>query len=200
VDRKILSEVYRYWFGEMKSPSDVPTKEIVDRWFQRSDATDAEIRERFGSHLNEARDAAWDLAGMTREEQVGLVLMLDQFPRNIFRVSGDAFAYDANAREIARALLNLGIDRFFPVERQFLSLPFMHSESVADQDFSVAFAANEAVLAAEADKERTRDILDFATRHRDLIRRFGRFPHRNAMLSRESTPEETEFLKSGRGY
>jgi uncharacterized protein (DUF924 family) len=200
MDTSILTEAHRFWFGDMKSPADVPSNEMMDRWFRQSDATDAEIRERFGAYLDDARDADWDRGGMTREEQVGLVLLLDQFPRNIFRASGDAFAYDARAREIARGLLNHGVERFFPVERQFLSLPFLHSENPADQDFAVAFAANEAVLAAEPDKEHARGVLDFATKHRDLIRRFGRFPHRNVMLGRDSTPEETEFLKSGRGY
>ena len=93
-----------------------------------------------------------------------------------------------------------GVERFLPIERQFLSLPFSHSETVADQDFAVAFTANEAVIADDADKERARVILDFASKHRDVVRKFGRFPHRNVMLSRESTAEETEFLKGGRGY
>ena len=200
MDRKILADIHRYWFGDLALDGGNPPKEKMQLWFRQSDATDADIRERFGQYLDEARDADWSLDSLTREEQVGLVVLLDQFPRNIFRVSADAFAYDAKAREVARALLQQGVERFLPIERQFLSLPFSHSETVADQDFAVAFTANEAVIADDADKERARVILDFASKHRDVVRKFGRFPHRNVMLSRESTAEETEFLKGGRGY
>jgi uncharacterized protein (DUF924 family) len=200
MDRKILADIHRYWFGDLTPDGASPPKEKMQLWFRQSDATDADIRERFGQYLDGARDADWSLDSLTREEQVGLVVLLDQFPRNIFRVSADAFAYDAKARDVARALLQQGVERFLPIERQFLSLPFSHSETVADQDFAVAFTANEAVIADDADKERARVILDFASKHRDVVRKFGRFPHRNVMLSRESTAEETEFLKGGRGY
>ena len=200
MDPKILADIHRYWFGDLASSGGNAPEEKMQLWFRQSDATDADIRERFGEYLDEARGADWNLAGLTREEQVGLVILLDQFPRNIFRVSADAFACDARARDVARALLQQGVERFLPVERPFLSLPFSHSENIADQDFAVAFAANQAVLAAEADKEPARVVLDYATRHRDVVRKFGRFPHRNAMLSRESTADEDEFLKGGRGY
>jgi uncharacterized protein (DUF924 family) len=133
-------------------------------------------------------------------EQVGLVILLDQFPRQIHRDSGDAFAYDAKALSIARRLLAAGPDRFWPVERTFVALPFEHSEDIADQDYAVLLFAAEAVAAPADARDGLRMALDFATKHRDIIRKFGRFPHRNAALGRESTPEEVEFLKGGRGF
>ena len=195
----VLDEVYRFWFGELKGPADHP-KDKAEIWFKRTDGTDAAIRDAFGPHLDAVRAAAWDLASLSRRQQVALVVMLDQFPRNILRESGDAFACDARAREIARALVDGGLDRFWLAERAFVLMPFMHSEDVADQDTCIWLFAAQARSAPDALKEGMRQALDFATRHRDIIRKFGRFPHRNEMLGRVSTPEEIEFLKDGRGF
>ena len=138
---------------------------------------------------------------MSREEQAGLVVLLDQFPRNIFRDSGEAFAYDAKALGIAKKLIERGLDRFYLAEQTFVCLPLEHSEDVADQDRSVELFARMAVEAPDGWKDGKRLALDYATKHRDLIRKFGRFPHRNAMLGRETTAEEADFLKrSGRGF
>jgi uncharacterized protein (DUF924 family) len=132
---------------------------------------------------------------------MGLVILLDQFPRNIFRTSGESFAYDAKARTIARLLITLGRERFHRAERCFLYLPFEHSEDIGDQDLGVFLFAEDALSAPESWKDRSRLYLDFATKHRDLIRKFGRFPHRNQMLGRDSTAEEEAFLAAnGRGY
>jgi uncharacterized protein (DUF924 family) len=200
VDRSVLHDIHRFWFGELRSPADV-REERTAVWYEQSDETDGEIRERFGRFIPEAAATAWDVAGLTREEGVALIVLLDQFPRNLFRSSGEAFAYDARALEIARALIATGFDRFFWVERVALVLPFEHSEDLADQDYAVLLAAKLAVGAPENLRELCRDTLDFATRHRDIIRKFGRFPHRNGLLGRESTPEEAAFLaEKGRGY
>jgi uncharacterized protein (DUF924 family) len=199
VDRKILGEVYRYWFGSLSGHDDYP-KDKSEIWFKQSDATDSFIRDSFGAFIPQAAEAEWNLAELTREEQIGLVVLLDQFPRNIFRTSGEAFAYDAKARELARRLID-GRHRFHRVERSFLFLPFEHSEEGADQDLSVFLFAEDAVSAPESWTATARIYLDYATRHRDLIRKFGRFPHRNAVLGRPSTPKEETFLKEhGRGY
>lgn len=197
--KKVLTDIHRYWFGDLGSPTDVPAAKS-DIWFNVRPETDDYIRKTFGKYLEPAKITAWDLANLSRVEQVGLVVLLDQFPRNIYRDSSDAFAYDAKALAIARELLREGGSRFYLVERQFVALPFMHSENVADQDFGIAFFAGEAVMAPEDRKDYVRRSLDFATKHRDIIRKFDRFPHRNVMLGRESTPEEVEFLKGGRGF
>lgn len=195
----ILRDIHRYWFGDLKSPTD-RSEEKAEIWFRQSDETDAHIRETYGPHIAEAAAVDWDLNALSREEQVALVVLLDQFPRNIHRSSGEAFAFDTKAREIARALAARGLDRFYLSEQTFVCLPFEHSEDVADQDLAVMFYARMAVEAPEAWKAIKREALDYATKHRDIVRKFGRFPHRNQALGRESTPEEIEFLKGGRGF
>jgi uncharacterized protein (DUF924 family) len=201
MDKAVLDDIHRYWFGPLAAPTD-RNPDKAEMWFTRSDATDAYIRDTYGRFIAEAAAAEWDLDALTRQEQIGLVVLLDQFPRNIFRTSGEAFAYDEKARAIAGALVDRGLDRFFLDEQTFVALPFEHSEDIADQDRSVLLFARMAVEAPAGPWQGIkRDGLDYATRHRDLIRRFGRFPHRNGLLGRQSTAEETAFLaEHGRGY
>lgn len=196
--KPVLRDIHRYWFGALASPTD-QNEEKAKIWFRQSDETDAHIREAFGPYIAPAAAIDWDLDALDREEQVGLIVLLDQFPRNIYRTTGEAFAYDAKARDIARRLV-AGLDRFWLYEQNFVCLPFEHSEEIADQDLSVMLYARMAVEAPEAWLGNKREVLDYATKHRDIIRKFGRFPHRNGVLGRESTPEEVEFLKGGRGY
>lgn len=200
MDTAILRDIHFYWFGRLNTRAELP-EDRMKLWFRQSDATDAFIRATFGQHITEAAETEWDLEALTREEQVGLVVLLDQFPRNIYRTSSAAFAYDTRARAIARDLIGLGRDRFFLIEQVFVFLPFEHSELVADQDTSVMFFAELAVTCPESFRDYARNSLDFATKHRDLIRRFGRFPHRNVLLDRPSTDEEKAFIaEHGRGY
>jgi uncharacterized protein (DUF924 family) len=175
-------DVLRFWFrGDERDP----------RWFRKDDAFDLEIRERFLPVYEQAARgglAAW------RESPaacLALVIVLDQFPRNMFRGTAQAFAADALAREAARTIVAQGWDRAMsPAQRLFAYLPFEHSEDLADQDLSCE-------LMKGFDAEQVR----YAERHRDIIRRFGRFPHRNAALGRASTAEEIEFLKQpGSGF
>ena len=181
----VLDEVYLYWFGDLKSPEDRPPEQRVTEWFRPTEAIDDHIRATFGRHLDPVRDTEWELEALTRRQQVGLVVLLDQFPRQIDRKTSAAFACDAKALSIAKTLVAGGRERFFPVERPFVYLPFEHSELVADQDFAVQLFAELAVQAPDGSKDGVRSALDYATKHRDIIRKFGRFPHRNAMLGRE---------------
>ncbi|GAB3359039.1 DUF924 family protein [Lysobacter tyrosinilyticus] len=170
-------------------------REVVDfwrnagpeRWFGGGDAFDGECRTSFlDAHLRAARREfeSWiDDA----EGALALVLLLDQIPRNVFRRSGHAFASDGLARHYATRALALGFDA--QVEhglRSFLYLPFQHSEAMVDQERAVVLFAG---LGEGADR--------WARHHHDIIRRFGRFPHRNAALGRESTVEELAFLAEG---
>ena len=198
--KKVLTDIHRYWFGGLNSPTDTVAPEQVKTWFEPTKEVDEHIRDTFGKYLEPAKETEWDVDNLSRMEQVGLVILLDQFPRQIHRESGDAFAYDEKALSIARRLLAAGPQRFWPAERTFVFLPFEHSENLADQDYAVLMFAAEAVAAPEVAKDGLRMALDFATKHRDIIRKFGRFPHRNVVLGRESTPEEVEFLKGGRGF
>jgi uncharacterized protein (DUF924 family) len=157
------------------------------RWFRPDDAFDAALRERF-LDLHEAA-AAGLLPGWpaTADGGLALVLLLDQFPRNAFRGTPRMYATDAQARAAASAAIRAGHDH--AVEgalRQFFYLPFMHSEALADLDRCVAL--NEAAGG---------ESLRYALHHRDIVRRFGRFPHRNAVLGRACTPEEERFLAEG---
>lgn len=196
----ILNDTHDFWFGPLAGPFDYP-KDKSELWFKQSDETDDYIRATFGAAIADAAGSDWNLEELTREQQVGLVVLLDQFPRNVFRTSAESFAYDATARAIARRLLEHGRERFFLIERAFLCLPFEHSEDIADQDYSVFLTAEAALAATESLKATFRNFLGYATKHRDVIVRFGRFPHRNALLGRQSTPEEAAFLKEhGRGF
>ena len=196
--RPVLGEIYRYWFGRLLSPTDLPA-EKKEIWFTQSDATDAYIREHFAAHIREAAAIDWDLDACSREEQVGLVVLLDQFPRNNFRGSAEAFAHDLKARSIAGRLIVAGKDRFALIEQMFLAIPFEHSEEIADQDYSVWLMAGIAVAAAASFPDYARWALDSFIVHRDIIRRFGRFPYRNAALGRPSTDAELAFLAGKAG-
>lgn len=179
--------VLEFWFGEEPEAGGARPREV---WFRRSDEFDAEISDRFRSDYELA--AAGELDGWleTPRGALALAILLDQFPRNLFRGSARAFETDARARSVARAALDRGHDaRVSPVERWFFYLPFEHSEDLEDQRLSVE------LFAALGEDEESRNVQDYAVRHMEIIERFGRFPHRNAALGREPTPEEEEFLR-----
>ena len=184
-------EVLSFWFGEGPERGNPR-----NAWFRKDPAFDAEILSRFLALYEQAaanRLAAWtERAG----ECLALVIVLDQFPRNMFRGTARAFASDALALESARRAVGRGYDAgWLAVERLFFYLPFEHSESLEDQWRALALIGP---LAAWPE---TADVYGYAVRHWEVIRRFGRFPHRNATLGRASTPQEVEFLKTpGSGF
>jgi uncharacterized protein (DUF924 family) len=160
----------------------------LDRWFNKDPAFDDEIRERFLTTHEAA--AVGQLSGweQSAEGALALLILLDQFPRNMFRGDARAFATDPLARAIAAGAIVRGFDSQVPKELQnFFYLPFEHSEDLADQERCIAL--NKASGSAEN--------LKWAEIHADIIRRFGRFPHRNAALGRSTTPEEQAFLDGG---
>ena len=156
------------------------------KWFSKDDAFDAEFDQRFrDAHFAAARRELDGWAG-TAEGTLALLVLLDQFPRNVFRGTGHAFATDPLARHFAREALATGRDRQVePALRLFCYLPFQHHEDAADQDRAVELMRSSGMDAK------------WALHHREIIRRFGRFPHRNAALGRESTAEEIAFLRDG---
>jgi uncharacterized protein (DUF924 family) len=159
-----------------------------ERWFRKAAAFDEAIRLKFEPVHHRAARGEYDAWAKTADGALALVILLDQFPRNLYRDSGHAFATDPKARAIARAAVEAGFDREVePMLRNFFYLPFEHSEDLADQDFGLA-------LCAEAGNP---DDLKWAGLHREIIARFGRFPHRNAALGRATTAEEQEFLDEG---
>ncbi|HUT47800.1 MAG TPA: DUF924 family protein [Alphaproteobacteria bacterium] len=172
------SDIIDFWFAEGAE----------EKWFHPPPEFDAAIVERFSAAYEDA--AAGRLAGWeaTPEGALALVIMLDQFPRNMFRESAQAFAADALARAVAERAIAAGHDLAVPVERRvFFYMPFEHAEDLALQDRCCALVRERCDLGG---------YVDFADRHRAVIARFGRFPHRNTVLGRESTPEEIEYLES----
>jgi uncharacterized protein (DUF924 family) len=164
-----------------------------ERWFKPSPAFDAEIGARFGPALGPATAGALDGWAAAPAGALALCILLDQFPRNLHRGTPQAFAADAKAREIARAAVlrdrhHLALT---PTERSFLYLPFEHSEAMADQDLSVALFEG---LRDDPVHRAPGGTIDYAWRHWQVIRRFGRFPHRNAILGRSTTPAEAAYL------
>jgi uncharacterized protein (DUF924 family) len=162
------------------------------RWFSKDARFDAAIRLKFEATHHAAARGEYDGWIETAEGALALLILLDQFPRNHYRASPHAYATDPLARKAAREAIRLGHDQAVePAMRTFFYLPFEHSEDLADQDRSVALC--------EAEARRTGDENDlkWARNHRDIIARFGRFPHRNRALGRETTPEEQAFLDEG---
>ena len=171
-------KVLTFWFGRDRKD-----------WFEKNPAFDEEVRHRFLGlyELGAAGNFhAWQEAPASC---LALVVLLDQFPRNMFRGNAKAFAADALARDAARIMVDRGWDKdMTPDERLFAYLPFEHSESLADQERCLALMQEISVF------PETADMPKWAEAHLVIIRRFGRFPHRNAALGRASTPEEADFL------
>jgi len=188
-DSVTAQHVLDFWFqGD-------PNTWRTDPWFRKSDTFDDAIRARFATAVQAAQDGVLDSWADTPAGTLALLLLLDQFGRNIHRGSYLAFAGDAHARRIARKAIAAGMEaQLTPVQRVFLYLPFEHSEEMADQQLSVR-------LFESLPPAPWRDnVVDYAHRHRDVIREFGRYPHRNAALGRESTPAEQAWLDAGGGF
>ena len=171
-----ISDVLAFWFDELDRAA----------WFRVDAETDHEIRERFLVLYEVLTTWPVEDALASADRALATILVLDQFPRNMFRDGPQAFATDARAREVAERAVARGLDKEVAVERRlFFYLPFEHSEDRRDQQRSVE------LVRALGDAEYER----YALAHKDIIDRFGRFPHRNDILGRETTPQEAEFLK-----
>ena len=169
-------DVIRFWFEEL-SPDD---------WYGPPPRVDAEIAARFGETYEALKDGVPPAWLDDPEGALAAILVLDQFPRNMFRGAPQAFATDARALALSKRAIDQGLDMKLPPEKRcFVYIPFQHSEDLAVQRRSLE------LFTALGNPEN----LDFARRHEAIIARFGRFPHRNEILGRESTPEEEEFLK-----
>ena len=180
-------EVLDFWFGPADSEAFGKPREV---WFKKDDAFDQALRERYAPFWEQARAGALSDWDASPRELLAFIVVCDQFPRNMFRGEAQSFATDPLALDAARRILGRGWDKqLLSVEKAFAYLPFEHSEDLTDQDRSVALFGgdpNDPVLKGYA---------DYAIKHRDFIARFGRFPHRNVLLGRTSTPEEIDFLK-----
>ena len=189
------ADVLAFWFGSARDDADV----IAGRstiWFRGGEAVDAEIRTRFAALREQAIEGRLDTWLALPRGRLALVVLVDQFSRNLFRGDARAFAHDALARRWVVDGLRLGVDgNLRPIERVFFYLPLEHSESFAEQQDSVALFRQLRADVPPALHAAFDGYLDYAERHRDVIARFGRFPHRNAALGRASTTHEAGFLQ-----
>lgn len=179
----IASIVLNFWFGEPNATNYAQYKEF---WFQSTPEFDQQIKNQFELIYHKAIKGELDILTQTPKGSLALVILLDQFPRNMYRSTPQAFASDAKALKMAKEALEKEFDQdLLSTQRMFLYLPFEHSENIEDQERSVKlFEALGDELA-----------LKYAIEHHDIITQFGRFPHRNAILGRKSSPEETKFLE-----
>lgn len=181
--------ILNFWFGDPTDPSSEygQPRRI---WFKKNPDFDAAIRQQFYADYERAAAGQLDAWKQQPQSCLALILLLDQFPRNMFRGTARSFATDPQALAVAQHAIAQGHDQsLMPVARQFVYLPFEHSEDLHHQGQAVAYFEALVQQAPEL-----HSALDYAYRHRDVIARFGRFPHRNEILGRETTPAEAEFL------
>jgi uncharacterized protein (DUF924 family) len=177
-------EVLHFWFDETEPA----------QWFQKNETFDAQVRERFHTIYAMARDGLCDDWKQDADGCLALCIVLDQFPRNMFRGSAEAFATDGKALVAAKFTIARGYDQVTPIpRRRFIYLPFEHSENLQDQKRAVQ------LFETIADEDPL--SLEYAKRHMQVIEKYGRFPHRNKALGRENTPEEEAYLATaGAGF
>nr|WP_272885453.1 DUF924 family protein [Stutzerimonas stutzeri] len=184
-----------WWFGQGTSATEIAA-EKQRLWFGYRPQQDAEARERFGALVEQALNGDLQDWAEQPEGWLALVLLLDQLPRMIHRDTPRAFAGDERAQQLVRDGLAHGGDMLLsPIQRVFIYLVLEHAENLAVQDLAVAHFTALRDIAAEHEQALFRDFLDYAERHREVISRFGRFPHRNAILGRDSSDAEQSFLQ-----
>jgi uncharacterized protein (DUF924 family) len=188
-------DVLDFWFGQPGPAADVAARQSK-LWFGKSAANDQLVIDRFAGTLIAAGAGQLDHWALTPRNRLALIVVLDQFPHHIHRNHGQSFAYDAQSLALAQAMIQNGdAARIAPIERVFVYLPLEHAESLALQDESVALYTQLTAEATVAERPLFQGFLDYAQQHREVVARFGRFPHRNELLGRPSTAEEIEFLK-----
>jgi uncharacterized protein (DUF924 family) len=188
-NQAIATVILNFWFGD-PTLADSPYGQQRPCWFCKDVAFDAAIHDRFLTTYQAARRGTYDHWRQTPQGALALVILLDQLPRNMFRGTAESFASDKQALETAQWAISQSYDQtLIPVERMFLYLPLEHSENLTHQTQCVALFEALVQIAPEL-----QSTLDYAYRHQDVIAQFGRFPHRNTLLGRESTPAELAFL------
>ncbi|MCY3620715.1 MAG: DUF924 domain-containing protein [Gammaproteobacteria bacterium] len=193
-------QVVEFWLGA--APDDLESVTVASkRWYRTDDGFDTEIRDRFGAAIEQAQRGSFADWAETPHGALALVILLDQFPRNAYRGTADAFAGDPVALAVAGNAVERGFDRRLACPgRAFLYHPFEHSEDPEDQERSVVLFETLAAQAPEEWGEFAADFVPYAHAHRDVIARFGRFPHRNSILGRVDTSEERAYLDRGGGF
>ena len=187
--------ILAFWFGDNEDDS-ACAAEQAKLWWSKNADTDAAMGVRFGAQIDAASEAQLDDWGEYPVSALARIILVDQFRRNVYRGSPEAFSIDAQAQRWCLEGLARGQDQELrPIQRVFFYLPLEHSEDMALQDHCVALFEKLLNDVPEAHRETFEGFLDYAKGHRDVINRFRRFPHRNEILGRESTPEELAFLE-----
>ena len=191
-----VDEILDYWLGELQ-PDGTASKDKTKLWWGKGEAIDAEIRERFGELVERGGAGDLDEWKATARGRLALVILLDQFSRNIYRGTGRSFSNDEKARALAIEGIERGDhEKLEPMQAYFLFMPLMHSENLDHQERCIAEFENAARGCALAGARKAlEEGAKYGRMHRDIVARFGRFPHRNELLGRDSTAEEQEFLK-----
>lgn len=189
------ASILEFWFGHDSDEMRVAESHAA-LWWSKDATLDAIIKQRFGATVEAAANGSLDAWSAESRGRLALILLTDQLPRNIYRGLPQSFAYDGLARQWCRDGLRSQADRALtPVQRVFFYLPLEHSEELADQDACVALFRKLLYEVEPRAHATFNGFLEFALRHREIIARFGRFPHRNAMLGRDSSAAELAFLQ-----
>jgi len=192
-----INRILDFWFGDI-GEGEVPNEERQKMWWAKNEYIDSLIKQQFEPELLKAASGGLNNWLNSSEGTLAVIILLDQFPRNIYRGSPEAFSFDSKTLSVSEKGIEKGYDKkLHPVKRIFFYIPFMHSEELGMQNRSVElftslekeFESNEEIRAVVSNSK------DFAIRHMEIIKRFGRFPHRNEILGRESTTKELEFLR-----
>ncbi|MEM0953418.1 MAG: DUF924 family protein [Pseudomonadota bacterium] len=194
------SQILNFWFGPLTADG-MPLEDRNSVWFNGGEAVDAEIRQRFGADVERALAGDLDDWRLEANGLVALMLLLDQFTRNIYRGVPAAFSGDEKALALARTAIEENQDLALPtIYRVFLYNPFQHAESLADQTKGVELVQTLLAQCGDASRDYVANSLRYFQAHLDVIEKFGRFPHRNAVLGRASTPEERAFMETHSGF
>lgn len=190
-----IHDILHFWFGE---PDD-DIHQVAKTWWQKDDAFDAKIRNNFEETLVDATHGKLDIWLDQPISCLAYIILLDQFPRNIYRGTPQAFSYDDKARQACKLAIDNEHDKYLSlIQRQFVYMPLQHSEDLEDQKYCVALFQKLLDLAERDDSiyiPLMRQGLEYAIKHHEVIEAYGRFPHRNEILGRENTEEEIEYLK-----
>ena len=197
---QLAEEVLAFWFGELDSLG-LCAEARNKLWFQSSPQVDAQVRDRFGGLVEAALEGELEDWAASPGGLVALVILLDQFTRNIYRGTAAAFSGDQRALQLARNAVNRGDDARLPIiHRVFLYMPFEHSEELSDQEEGIRCFDRLLEDCEVAARDEVESFRRYMQAHRDVIAQFNRFPHRNAILGRESTPEEMAHLEKHGGF
>jgi len=192
---KNSDEILGFWFGNESDDARVAESQS-SLWWKKDPDVDADIRSRFSADLEAAANGKYDHWLREARGRLALIILVDQFSRNMYRGDARCFSYDEHSLRWCKEGLAAGVDRGLrPIERVFFYLPLEHSEVLEDQNTSVEMFSELAKVVPPGLQKLFAGYVDYAVRHREIIERFGRFPHRNAILGRESTAEEAVFLQ-----